>query len=456
MRRVVLLAFIWGWSFLLIKVGLQGMTPATIAFGRVVLGLAVILVVLRARGVSLPRDARMWRHFAVMGLTSSILPFTLLAWSETHITSALTSVLNASTPLFAAIFAAVSLGERLRRTHLAGLALGFVGVAVAAGLAGGDVAGSSLVGVSATIAASACYGFGFAYARQHLQGVPALVSTGGQLLTATVIGFPAALLTSAHSGIHLHPRLVLAIVLLGVVGTGFAYLLNYRSISLIGPTKASLVTYLVPLVAVTVGVLFLSEQFHMRQIVGAVLTVVGISLLQDRFKSFRKVPLVGAMVALLAFSACSSSDNGGALGSSGTAKPGTCANVLTEPLDSRSTQHLLTGVTDPTYPSDPPTSGPHRVGVEPVGVVPSVLPRSDQVRILEGGGVILHYKGLSADDQRLLERQAGGDVRVMPNPDLTAPVVATAWQHKLVCQGLDLNALKSFVRSYAGANRRAD
>src|SRR5581483_8250393 len=406
------------------------------------------------RGVSLPRDARMWRHFAVMGLTSSAVPFTLLAWGETHITSALTSVLNASTPLFAAIAAAIGLGERLRRAHVAGLALGFVGVAVAAGLAGGDVAGSSLVGVGAAIGASACYGFAFAYARQHLHGVPALVATGGQLATATVLAFPAALLTSMHSGIHLHARLVLALVLLGVVGTGFAYILNYQSISAIGATRASLVTYLVPLVAVTVGVLFLSEPFHLRQLVGAALTIVGIALLQDRLKSFRKVPLVGALVAVLALGACSSSDNGGALRSSGTAKPGTCGNVVTEPLDSRSTQHLLTGVTDPAYPTDPPPSGPHRVAQEPEGVIPATLPRSDQVRILEAGGVILHYKGLSADDQRRLERQAGGDVRVMPNPDLPAPVVATAWQHKLICQALDVDALKSFVRTYAGANRR--
>src|SRR5438067_10590253 len=129
MRRVLLLAFIWGWSFLFIKVGIEGMTPATVACTRIALGMAVMLLVLRNRGLSLPRDRTMWRHFAVMGLGYSALPFTLLAWGEQHITSALTSVVNASTPLFAAIAAAVGLGERLRRGQLVGLGLGFFGVA---------------------------------------------------------------------------------------------------------------------------------------------------------------------------------------------------------------------------------------------------------------------------------------------------------------------------------------
>lgn len=282
MRRVIVLAFIWGWSFLFIKVSLRGMTPATVAFSRVALGLVVMLGVLRIRGLSLPRERRMWRHFAVMGLLYSAVPFTLLAWAEQHITSALTSVVNASTPLFAAVAAAIALAERLRRPQIVGLALGFVGVGVASGISAADLTGSSTVGVGAGLAASACYGFSFAYAQRHVVGIPPLVAANGQLVMATLLTAPFAVLTSVREGLHLEPRILVSIGLLGMVGTGLAYLLNYQSIADIGPTKASLVTYLVPVVAVALGVAFLGEPFHLRIFFGGSLVILGIALLQGR------------------------------------------------------------------------------------------------------------------------------------------------------------------------------
>jgi drug/metabolite transporter (DMT)-like permease len=277
-----MLAFIWGWSFLFIKVALRGMTPATVAFSRVALGMIVMLGVLRIRGLHLPRDKRMWRHFAVMGLMYSAVPFTLLAWAEQHITSALTSVVNASTPLFAALAAAIALGERLKRPQVVGLFLGFAGVGVASGISAADLSGSSTIGVGAGLAASACYGFSFAYAQRHVVGIPPLVAANGQLVMATALTLPFAVLTSVRDGLHLEPRILLSIGLLGMVGTGFAYLLNYQSIADIGPTKASLVTYLVPVVAVALGVAFLGEAFHLRILLGGLLVVVGIALLQER------------------------------------------------------------------------------------------------------------------------------------------------------------------------------
>ena len=452
MARVVLLAFIWGWSFLFIKVGVQGMTPATVAFSRILLGMVVMTAVLAARRTRLPRDRAQWRHFAVMGLTYSAVPFTLLAWGEQHISSALTSVINASTPLFAALAAAVALGERLRRPQLVGLALGFVGVAVAAGLTGGDLGSSSLAGVGAGVLASMCYGFAFVYARRNLHDTPPLVAACGQLVTGAVLALPLAAWTTAREGISLDFHRVVAIGLLGVFGTGIAYVVNYQSIALIGATRASLVTYLVPIVAVTVGVVFLSEPFHLRLVVGGVLTVLGIALLQDRLhpgRLLRRLPVVGALLAALLFGACVD-DTGGSVATPTTT--GQCAQAVTEPLDPGSVQHVLPGAAEPAYQgADPPTSGAHRAGADQVtGVSPSPLDRPTQVGILETGGVLLQYKGLSADDQRRLERQAGGDVRVAPNPSLPAPVVATAWRHKMQCQALDVEAIKAFVRTYAG------
>ena len=292
-KRLALLAGIWGWSFLFIKVAVAGLTPSTVAALRVGLGAAVLLGFLRARGIRLPRGWAWWRQFLVVALAGSAMPFTLLAWGEQHIASALTAVLNASTPLFAALFAALLVGDRLGRAQTAGLVLGFVGVAVAVGIGVEDLTGAALGGELAAVVAGAGYGLSFAYTRRHLVTIPPVVAAGAQLLTATVLLAPLALVTSVRQGFHPTPTRVAAIVLLGVVGTGVAYVLSYRLIAEVGPTRASLVTYLIPIVAVVVGVLFLDEAFSLRLIAGGGLTIAGIALLNtdgprspfDRFRA---------------------------------------------------------------------------------------------------------------------------------------------------------------------------
>ena len=279
MRRLFLLAFIWGWSFLFIKVAVGGMTPATVAAVRVGLGALVLLGVVRGRRLALPAGWGWWRHYLVVAVAGSAVPFTLLAWGEQHVSSALTAVLNASTPLFAAVLASLLLRDRLRPLQLAGLVLGFVGVAVAAGLAGRDLAASSRWGEAASVAAAACYGLSFTYTRRHLSVLPPLVGATGQLVAGAILLLPAAVVTSVRQGFDLTPRRALAVGLLGLLGTGFAYTLSYRLIADVGPTRAAVVTYLIPVVAVTVGVVFLHERFSFRLVVGGVLTVGGIALL---------------------------------------------------------------------------------------------------------------------------------------------------------------------------------
>ena len=291
MRRLILTALIWGWSFLFIKVAVGGMTPTAVAGTRLFFGARVMLVIVRAQGIVLPRDRTTWRHLLVMGVVFNVLPFTFLAWGEERITSALAAVLNATTPLFAALLTAIMLGERLRRVQLVGVVLGFVGVAVAAGAGASDLASSSLVGSLAVIAAASCYGFGFAYARRNLAGTPPLVAATGQVIAGTLVVLPFAIGTSVAEGIDLAPHRVLAVVLLGALGTGYANLLNYRTIAELGPTKASVVTQLVPVVAITVGVLFLDEPFHIRLVAGTALTLFGIALLNDRIRRFRTAPV---------------------------------------------------------------------------------------------------------------------------------------------------------------------
>ena len=437
MRRVLLLAFIWGWSFLLIKVALRGMPPAAIALTRIVLGAVVVGVIVRTRRLPVPRDSRTWWHFTVMGLAYSALPFTLLAWGEQHITSALASVMNAGTPLFAAIAAAVGLHERLRFPQLVGLVLGFVGVAVAAGVGGRDLASSSLAGAGGALGAAACYGFGFAYAQRHIVGIPPLVAVLGQLVTGTALAAAPAVVAVAGEGLDLDGRVLLSVALLGVFGTGVAYVLNYQSIAAVGPTRASLVTYIVPVVAIAVGVLFLDEPFRLRLLVGAALVVLGIALLQERLRRFRRLPMVPAAALLLVLLA------GCRDAADDEPREAACASVVREALDPASTRHVLPGAPEPTYATDPPTSGAHLGGPVPTGVLDEALPRPAQVAVLEQGGVVVQHRDPA--DRAALAPLGGDRVVVAPDPDLPVRVVATAWRHKLACTGLDVEALRSFI-----------
>ena len=455
MKRLFLLAFIWGWSFLFIKVAVAGMTPTTVAAARIGLGAAVLMIVLRIRGLRLPADRTMWRHFAVAALLGSVLPFTMLAWGEERITSALTAVLNASTPLFTAMAGAAVLRERLKAVQVVGLLVGLVGVAVAAGVGGDDLAGESFAGGAAAVAAGACYGAGFIYIKRHLMTIPAEVAATGQLVAGVVILAPVAAVTTAAEGVDLPPHRLAAVILLGAVGTGVAYVLNYRIVADLGPTKASLVTYLIPVVAVVVGVVVLDEPFRLRLLAGGVLVITGITMVHRRLRlprSRRPVPAAGTAIALVlvtgltALLGACGGDGQGRAGEKGSANsPPGCEPAITEPLDPSSALHLLPGATEPDYLTEPPTSGPHLSGRPPSGALDEPLDRPTQVLVLEEGGVLIQHRDLDPDATAQVETLAGARVVVAPNPDLPAPVVATAWLAKRTCERVDLEALRQFV-----------
>jgi drug/metabolite transporter (DMT)-like permease len=220
------------------------------------------------------------------------------AWrgGEERIASNLTAVLNASTPLFAAAFGAGVLRERLRPTAVVGLVVGADRRCRGRRRRRRRPRRSSLAGGLASVAAGACYGYSFTYMKAHLLHLPAEVAAAGQLAVGAVLLAPVALATSAAEGIDLAPHRVLAVVILGVVGTGYAYVLSYRVVADLGPTTASLVTYLIPVVAVAVGVALLDEVFHLRVLAGGALIVAGIALVHGRLplRSGRRPAPVGA------------------------------------------------------------------------------------------------------------------------------------------------------------------
>ncbi|MGH9247201.1 MAG: EamA family transporter [Acidimicrobiales bacterium] len=451
MTRLLLLSFIWGWSYLFIKVAGEGMTPTAVAGIRVALAALVLAAVLHGRGDRLPAGRRQWRHFVVAAVFASVIPFTLLTWGEQRIASGLTAVLNAATPLFTAIFAAGYLRDRLKRGQVVGLVIGFVGVGVAGGFGTSDLARSSLLGGLASVGAGACYAVAFVYIRRHLTDIPPLSAATGQLIAASVILAPFALGTSVADGFDPTPTRVLSIVLLGAIGTGVAYVLSYRLIADLGATKASLVTYIIPIVAVVVGMIALGEPFTWRIVIGGLLIAAGVSAVHERVFSRRpKVPLAptAAAVVLLAMASVivgCTGDGDGPANAGGSA----CGAVRREALDPDSSQHVLPTAPEPTYLSDPPTSGPHQPN-DISGALSEPLSRPVQVGALEAGRVLIQYDG--GLDQATIDDLvvSGPSVVVAPNPDLREPIVATAWRHKLECSEASVDELRDFIDTHAG------
>jgi drug/metabolite transporter (DMT)-like permease len=285
----IALATTWGASFLFIKIGLEGLTPEQVVWGRLVLGALALLVLAAVTRTPLPRDARLWGHLLVVALLLCVLPFSLFAWAEQHVSSGVASILNATTPLMTMAVALAALPqERLTRSRVAGLLLGFAGVMVVLG-AWDLTGGGALAGELACLGATASYGVAFVYLRRFVagRGVPALASAtvqvllgaGVMLLATPVLARPAPVLTG---------RVVSAVALLGVAGTGLAYVWNTAIVNRWGATNASTVTYLTPLVGVVLGVVVLGEHASWNLPVGALVVIAGVVVAQDRLGRLRR------------------------------------------------------------------------------------------------------------------------------------------------------------------------
>lgn len=282
--KYVALVLIWGSSFLLMKVGLESLHPVQIAALRILTGALVITVLLHAGGGRLPVDRRVWGHLLVTGFLLATLPFTLFALSETRISSALAGIGNATTPIATVLAVLVILpGERATGRRLAAIAIGFAGVVtIMQPWAATDR--PDLVGFAMALGGGACYGVGWTYNRRFLAAADlgGLSQPAATLLAGLVLMVPLVLVwgwfqpeglsavwayDAAAAGVH--PWLPLLLVLvLGVVGTGFAYTLQFDVVRGAGPVVGSTITYLIPVVSVLLGVLVLGEHLGPAQLVG--------------------------------------------------------------------------------------------------------------------------------------------------------------------------------------------
>lgn len=289
---------VWGASFLFIKIGLGGMDPAQVVLAR--LGLGALALVLVAVLTHTPRitDVRLIGHLVVAGFFWAGLPLLLFAWAGQYLPSGISAIFNATTPLMTLLITALVLpSERLGADRVAGVVLGAVGIVlVAAPWRFLDEATDfALLGPAylACLAATTCYAIAFTYIRRfvRLDEHSSLAITTTQIVAAFVVMLLLSPLTGAWTRpVSLSVPIVVSLVLLGVFGTGLAYVWNMRTIETWGPVRASMVTYVTPIVGVVLGMVVLGESLAWNEPVGMLVTFVGIALAQGILAGVHGVP----------------------------------------------------------------------------------------------------------------------------------------------------------------------
>ena len=280
MRRPIviltLLAFIWGASFMLIKIADRQLAPSTLILGRLAsaaLLLAAIALVRLGPRETLAQIRGVWRWLVVIGLVNTLLPFWLLSWGETRIDSGLASIIQGSVPIFNALLAFAFFREaRVTGLRLVGLGIGFVGVAL---LVGAQPHGK-LLAAFAVVGMALCYAIGTLLAGRYLRGTTPLVVALASTVVSTVAILPVGVAQAPAEAWH--GKTIASILVLGIVGTAIAYLLFFAVIQRAGPNYATLVTYLVPPIALFYGTVFLDESFGATDFASLALILVGVAL----------------------------------------------------------------------------------------------------------------------------------------------------------------------------------
>lgn len=290
------MALIWGASFLFMKVALGGVSFTQVAWSREILGaltLGVIMIIGRHR---LPREPVVWLHFLVIGITNCVIPHLLFVWAEQSVSTGLAAIYNSVTPLATAVLAALVFRvERLARMQVVGVLVGVLGVIVIIGPWRISTLAGDFYGQLACIGAAVSYGIAIGYMRKFVSRRP----ISGTSVAFMTVGMAAAVMIVLTPFIAIGPvtltvPVVASLVLLGALGTGLAYIWNIGVLRAWGPTSVSTVTYVIPVVAVILGVVILHETFSWNEPVGAVLVLVGILVTQQRIRMRAKAaPILG-------------------------------------------------------------------------------------------------------------------------------------------------------------------
>ena len=278
------LGLVWGCSFIFIKLGLEFLTPFGVAFVRCALGAITLLIVVKLMKINLPKEKSTWYKLWVVAMLLNVAPGILFAYAQLHVTSVLAGIINATTPLATLVVMLIAFREeKLKAEQIYGLLLGGLGVMVVLGIWQG-IGNNQLTGVIALLIAVTCYGISFPYSKRNIipLGLKPEAAATTQLIMAAITLLPFYLYDGISQD-NYRPVNIFAMLALGILGSGFAYIWNFSIIAAAGSSIASSVTYLTPVVAVFVGWLFLGEVIVWHEPVGALLVILGAAVSQGRF-----------------------------------------------------------------------------------------------------------------------------------------------------------------------------
>ena len=272
---LVLLAAVWGASFLFMRLGAPDFGPVALVQLRMLIAAVFLLPILYFQfGTSELRPD--WQKLTMLGFLNSAIPFLLLTYSTLYVTAGFSSVINATAPLWGALIAWLWLSEKLTPTGVIGVLLGFVGVAILAGDKDSLAMPGSTLAVAAAVGGAFFYGIGANYAKRYTKHLNSLSVATGSMLYPAILLTPLAIWYWPTT----NPSLMawVAVILMGIASTGFAYILYFRLIANVGPTKAITVAYLIPVFAVVWGALIIDERITLLMVVGGLIIFAGTAL----------------------------------------------------------------------------------------------------------------------------------------------------------------------------------
>jgi drug/metabolite transporter (DMT)-like permease len=284
------LGLVWGCSFIFIELGLVFLSPFGVTFVRCALGAITLLIFAKARKVELPKGKAIWKKLWVVAMLLNVVPGVLFAFAQQYITSALAGIINATTPLMTLIFMLLIFREeKIKREQVYGLLIGALGVMTVMGV-WKELGGNQLIGIIALLIAVSCYGASYPYSTRNVipLGLKPEALATGQLLMATVTLLPLFIFDGFSSN-NYESRSIIAMLCLGIFGSGFAYIWNFSVTAAAGSAIGSTVTYITPVVAVIVGWLYLNEEIVWHEPVGALVVIIGALLSQGRLNRWVKI-----------------------------------------------------------------------------------------------------------------------------------------------------------------------
>lgn len=285
------LSVVWGGSFFFNGIAVRELPVFTVVVSRVVLAAIILLLFLRLRGERMPRDGRVWAAFLVLGLFNNAIPFSLIVAGQQHIASGVASILNASTPLFTVVLAHfMTQDERMSGGKLAGVVIGFAGVAVMIGGAALRDLGGHVVAQLMCVAAAISYAFAGIYGRRfRAMGINPMCTATGQVVGSSLILLPLVVVIDKPWALPMPSvAAILAVIGLALISTAMAYVLYFRILATAGATNVLLVTFLTPVSAILLGTLFLGEVLQAKHFAGMALIGLGLAAIDGRpWRAFR-------------------------------------------------------------------------------------------------------------------------------------------------------------------------